>query len=211
MKQLNIGKPIGEGFYKVLGISSDATIKEIKLAYRNLVQHLHPDKKAGDEEKFREVTEAYATLIDPVKREEYDLTGQPAISQKEIDSRAQFIITETFNQVYIKTAQKLKYVNVVDVIKKTINNGIENGEKEVVNKKEELETIKDAIERIEYKGDVNFIKIFLEVKEQEVRQQIYLTQTELKAGKKAYEMISDYSFKFEEQPFMATSIGIQWG
>jgi molecular chaperone DnaJ len=62
-------------YYAALGVPKDAPAADIKKAYRKLARELHPDKNAGDakaEERFKEVSEAYAVLSDPQKRAEYD-------------------------------------------------------------------------------------------------------------------------------------------
>jgi DnaJ-class molecular chaperone len=66
---------MNKDFYKVLGVSEDAPVDEIKKVYRRLAKKYHPDRNKGDasaEAKFKEVTEAYETLKDARKREEYD-------------------------------------------------------------------------------------------------------------------------------------------
>jgi molecular chaperone DnaJ len=62
--------------YKILGLSKDATIEEIKRAYKSLVQKHHPDKEGGNNDIFVELQNAYETLIDPVRRKHYDATGE---------------------------------------------------------------------------------------------------------------------------------------
>ncbi len=65
-------------YYKVLGVSRDATQDAIKKAFRKLARKYHPDvaKSKGDaEEKFKEVNEAYEVLGDPEKRKKYDTLG----------------------------------------------------------------------------------------------------------------------------------------
>lgn len=66
---------IGKDFYRELGVSSDASAKDIKKAYRKLARENHPDANPGDaeaERKFKAVSEAYGVLSDPDKRKEYD-------------------------------------------------------------------------------------------------------------------------------------------
>lgn len=66
---------IDKDFYKVLGVSETSTAEEIKKAYRKLAQTHHPDANPGDdtaEAKFKEISEAYATLSNPEQRKEYD-------------------------------------------------------------------------------------------------------------------------------------------
>lgn len=59
-------------YYKILGISEDASFDEIKKTYRKLAFQYHPDKNPGNEELMKELNEAYAVLSDEKKRREYD-------------------------------------------------------------------------------------------------------------------------------------------
>ncbi|WP_085829860.1 DnaJ C-terminal domain-containing protein [Collinsella vaginalis] len=63
--------PQAKNFYDVLGVSKDASDDEIKKAFRKLAVKYHPDS-GGDEQKFKEISEAYETLSHPDKRREYD-------------------------------------------------------------------------------------------------------------------------------------------
>jgi len=64
-------------YYKILGISKEATKEEIKKAYKKLAKKYHPDlnKEQGSAEKFKEINEAAAILGDDQKRQQYDQFG----------------------------------------------------------------------------------------------------------------------------------------
>jgi len=61
--------------YETLGVSKSASKDEIKKAFHKLAHSHHPDKNGGDDKKFKEVNEAYQTLSDDKKREQYDQFG----------------------------------------------------------------------------------------------------------------------------------------
>ena len=70
-----------KNYYSSLGIDKNASLEEIKKAYRKLAMELHPDRNPGNksaEEKFKEVAEAYETLSDTDKKTKYDGSWSPA-------------------------------------------------------------------------------------------------------------------------------------
>ena len=84
-------------YYKILGVKKDASLDEIKKAYRKIAIKYHPDRNPGDkkaEEKFKEAAEAYDVLGDEKKRKEYDnpasnfdfkMSGGPDFSTMNVD------------------------------------------------------------------------------------------------------------------------------
>ncbi len=62
-------------YYKILGVEKSASQDEIKKAFRKLALEHHPDKTGGKDEKFKEINEAYSTLSDTKKRQQYDTFG----------------------------------------------------------------------------------------------------------------------------------------
>lgn len=75
----------GMEYYDILGVAKGATPAEIKKAYRKLALKYHPDKNSGDkaaEEKFKEISEAYAVLSDPEKKQQYDTYGSTNFHQR---------------------------------------------------------------------------------------------------------------------------------
>ena len=75
----------GKDYYKVLGVAKDATKDQIKKAYRKLAMKYHPDTAKDTknaEEKFKEISEAYAVLSDDEKRKQYDAYGTEGFQQR---------------------------------------------------------------------------------------------------------------------------------
>lgn len=66
---------MSKDYYNILGIKKSAGKEEIKKAFYKLAHQYHPDKKTGDEKKFKEVNEAYQVLSDDEKRARYDQFG----------------------------------------------------------------------------------------------------------------------------------------
>ena len=66
---------MSKDYYSVLGVEKNASKDEIKKAFRKLAHQYHPDKKGGNEGKFKEVNEAYNILSNDQKRKEYDTYG----------------------------------------------------------------------------------------------------------------------------------------
>lgn len=66
-------------YYDILGVARDASVEEIKKAYRRLARQYHPDLNPGDEaaeEKFKDLSEAYEVLSDTTKKAQYDQFGR---------------------------------------------------------------------------------------------------------------------------------------
>ncbi len=76
---------MADDYYSILGITKTASAGEIKKAYRKLALKYHPDKTEGDkalEDKFKKISEAYAVLSDPKKKNQYDTYGSADFQQR---------------------------------------------------------------------------------------------------------------------------------
>eukprot|EP01083_Nonionella_stella_P235138 827130_1 len=72
-------------FYQILGVSRDASLEDIKKAYKAKARLLHPDRNRDDQEntklKFQEIVKAYEVLKDDTKRSVYDQYGEKGLSK----------------------------------------------------------------------------------------------------------------------------------
>jgi len=72
-------------YYKILGVKKNASTEDIKKSYRKLAMKYHPDRNKDNktaEEKFKEISEAYAVLSDAEKKKQYDMFGAEGFQQR---------------------------------------------------------------------------------------------------------------------------------
>jgi molecular chaperone DnaJ len=72
---------MSKDYYKILGVEKGAAQDEIKKAFRKQAHKYHPDKKDGNEAKFKEINEAYQVVGDEKKRQQYDQYGSDFAQQ----------------------------------------------------------------------------------------------------------------------------------
>jgi curved DNA-binding protein len=75
----------GKDYYKILGVNKSSSPEDIKKAYRKLAMKYHPDRNKDNkvaEERFKEISEAYAVLSDAEKRKQYDMFGAEGFQQR---------------------------------------------------------------------------------------------------------------------------------
>jgi molecular chaperone DnaJ len=78
-----------ENPYHILSIKPNATIDEIKKAYRTLAMRYHPDRETGNAARFNAITLAYELLSDPKKKTAYDLSqSRRIIIDPEVEARS---------------------------------------------------------------------------------------------------------------------------
>ncbi len=93
----------GKEYYAILGVLQDATEEELKRAYRRLALQHHPDKNPGDPragERFKEISEAYAVLMDQQKRRQYDAFRQAQAGAGAAAGRFRYSQEEIFRDLF---------------------------------------------------------------------------------------------------------------
>lgn len=94
-----------KNYYEILGVSQNATIKDIKSAYRKLVMKYHPDisRTKETEEIFKLINEAYTVLSNPKLRENYD-------KKLELELKPEENIKHTINKIVEGISKKVKVI-----------------------------------------------------------------------------------------------------
>ena len=109
-------------FYIVLGVTREASVSDIKRAYKRLARRYHPDINPGDREaaaRFRQIVDAYETLIDPDRRRRYD-TGATTQQAEDantfgftgfdfsgsVDDRRATTFGELFEEIFTRRAER---------------------------------------------------------------------------------------------------------
>lgn len=184
--------------YEELGIDINATLNEIKKAFRKLSKIHHPDK-GGDENKFMDITKAYEILSDINKRKMYDTDG--TISDG-VDNTAQMIngkLAELFDAWLLNMikGQKIDMKKFfADNISKMIKS-VNTHKDESKNSMEKLNKIK---ENSSCKTGNNILHNIINDKIKIMEHNIDVCEKELKIINKLESLIDDYEFKnpFEE-------------
>ncbi|QRE00139.1 hypothetical protein [Burkholderia phage BCSR5] len=98
-----------EDLYEVLGLTKDATVKQIKAAYRKLSMKFHPDRNGSSEESikaFQKIQHAYAILSKREKRDFYDLVGGEYPTEDQLKQKAQSLWAKVLTEVMDQAAQR---------------------------------------------------------------------------------------------------------
>ena len=198
-----------DNLYDILGVSKDASLKEIKSAYKDKAKEHHPDK-GGDEEVFKAIQQAYDTLSNPAKRKMYDATGQ--ITNVSFEDRCRKFFSEFVIPSFIEIERtSFERVNAIELIKAMITdktNAI----------KSEIEKFKDGKEKLEIflkrkrkkitESDNN-LDMYFEPHIKQFEVQIFIYEDELEFVKDVSKIIDGYEYMFEEVSFNHILLGVR--
>lgn len=182
--------------YETLGVKAEASQDEIKNAYRNGANKLHPDK-GGNKAEFSRIARAYGILKDPKKREHYDKTGS-AENVSSFEQQANLMLSTMFNDILQKVGvEKILNHNVVGVIEKGLegmSNKIEIEKRKI---KESKKGLKKVLSRIKHKDKNN---LFSSIVSQRINN-LAISLESIKQQKEvvgiARKLLKDYDFKFD--------------
>lgn len=182
--------------YEVLGVSKDATSKEIKKAFRDLCKIHHPDK-GGEEEKFQELDKAYQILINKELREKYD-QGESMDSIQEHKDEIFNKLFSVFMEAKNSSGFVPDHVNLFKVMNSILN------EKEL-DMNSRIDTLTNEIKNIEsIKSRLINADMFLVFLDDEIeihKETINKTKDEIKDVHRLLELIENCDYRVDEDNY----------
>ena len=176
--------------YTELDVPVDASLETIRQRYRTLAQMYHPDK-GGDEEIFKLIKLAYEILSDPVRRKQYDITGETTTSNAKDEAVANIVqillhVVPSFNvdQDDLILIAEMETRSMLDLVFKDI--GVT--ERYIVN----LEKVSKKL-RIKTEGE-NLLNSFVLNQIQQRRQELITFQHRVRVCNLMLEILKDYEY-----------------
>ena len=176
--------------YTELDVSTDASLETIKQQYRTLAQMHHPDK-GGDEDIFKRIKLAYEILSDPIRRKQYDITGETVTSNVKNEA-VEKIVQILLHVVPSFNADQDNLILIVEMETRTILESvfkdISVAENHIVN----LEKVSEKI-RIKTEGE-NLLNGLVVNQIRQKRQELVTFQHRVKVCNFMLEILKDYEY-----------------
>ena len=176
--------------YTELDVPVDASLETIRQRYRTLAQMYHPDK-GGDEETFKNIKLAYEILSDPVRRKQYDITGETNTTNAKDEAVANIVqillhVVPSFNvdQDDLIQIAEIETRTMLDLVHKDIS----VTERYIVN----LEKVSSKL-RIKTSGE-NILNTFIVHQIQQRKQELDNFQRRVQVCSLMLEILKDYEY-----------------
>jgi hypothetical protein len=176
--------------YTELDVPVDASLETIKQRYRTLAQMYHPDK-GGDEELFKRIKLAYEILSDPVRRKQYDITGETTTTNAKDEAVANLVqillhVVPNFNvdQDDLIHIAEMETRTMLDLVNKDI--GVT--ERYILN----LEKVASKL-RIKTEGE-NILSSFIVNQIKQRKQELVTFQHRVQVCNLMLEILKDYEY-----------------
>jgi curved DNA-binding protein CbpA len=177
--------------YTTLGVAPDASIDEIKAAYRRAAKNHHPDA-GGDASVFREIQKAYEILTDPERRKLFDETGVVDGPSPESELVSIFVqLVEKFNP---------HENNLVALARQSVLRSQSIYSKEAASLRQQASRFKDAAERVSVKSGENPVSSKLLLKASTFEQQAAEADIKRKFGEALLRLLERYEYRTEKTP-----------
>lgn len=203
-----------ENYYEILEIRQDATISEIKLAYKKLIYKYHPDINKNDTDKFKSVIKAYKTLSEPLNRMEYDKElikshNQKNENRENVGIKTQFLEIKKrgFSLFAVKKVFDSKKIEIFFENMKKVRKELKK--KRFIEREKEKLIFSDKEETFEFLSDIDLLARLKTSSNNLVRAHAARIIGKTKGGKYLFELIkaiSDSSYIVRKEAVRALGI-----
>ena len=176
--------------YTELDVSITASTEEIKQRYRTLAQMHHPDK-GGDEETFKRIKLAYEILSDPVRRKQYDITGETTTTNAKDEAISNIIqiilhIVPSFNA---------DEEDLIKIAESEANAMLEMVKNDILNTEMQIQRFEKVLKKLRIKTDgENILNTFITHQIQQRKQELQNFQRRIKVCNLMLEILKDYEY-----------------
>lgn len=185
-----------KNLYEILGVDKNATLQDMKKAYRDKAKKAHSDK-GGNDTDMAEINKAYSILRIPSKREFYDRTGET--EDTPFDKKFQAFINEVFVGHILKRAADVEHEDLIKLFRTYIDNFIIHQEENRKSLNSEIEKLLKVINRTKSKKN-NIINLVIEANISQLKHGVAMCDDNIKFAKDAYDHLQDYNYEFTERP-----------
>lgn len=187
--------------YDLLGVDKNASISEIKKAYRKRVARLHPDHSHSNSyDEFVEVAKAYEILSDPDKRKKYDEEGFTGDTIQDSKQVAYEVIKNWFRGILTRAIESKEIVDIIGELhklNKAFYNRSQGSIKKAQKDKKQLSKIRKRLKR---KKPANYCLLQNEIEKQVISLDVSIAQSfrDLEIIKIINNILDEYEFDIEE-------------
>lgn len=187
--------------YRVLEVNVEANAEQIKRAYRRLAQKYHPDKKDGDDVKFKEVQHAYEVLSDPARRKRYDETGDVGQGACSGEQSRQTIVMKELAQIFAQVGNHVdgKYDNPIEMAIEGIKEAKKKLSKMLERHRKSAENLRTMAKRTSAKGDNICAVIFDGIAGQQ-EHEVADGEQQLQLFDEMLEILHKHTYKTDKRP-----------
>lgn len=192
------GNPDALNLYERLGVSPEATDKEIRTAYKLLAGRCHPDKdKTPDATaRFQRLEEAYRVLSDPSKRARYDETGEFGMDAMKRDRKALDIIFHFFSQMLLAEEFAIEGKDLIAILRRYV----EQEREQLVEKVKGTQRIRAKSEKArrfkrKAKTGENLFDSYILARIKDLDKMVRTYQDEIECHDRATEILAEYNFE----------------
>jgi curved DNA-binding protein CbpA len=181
--------------YEILGVSREADVTAIKLAYRKRVKSAHPDT-GGDAETFGQLKASFELLNDPIRRKVYDDTGyDPELADKK-DLQGLVILEMLVNEMILDEREPGSF-DPVSSMRRKLTDRIVNARFHILEMERHRARIRNHINRIGRKPETDVLGRMLKARCETIADAISKADSEIQTIEQAYGMLDGYSYEIE--------------